>query len=186
MLPSGHIAAGYLVAEAILQIAKPALSHSQNVHLLWWGAFFGFTPDLDMFYAFWRAKGFTLPRKEVNHRFYLTHRPMVWLAASLLIWLFATSPFWKTFALVVWLGSWSHFILDSLRVGVMWLWPFSNKFYALYKPGEREGTSRKSFYDYWMWFLNFYTTDHPVTFYLEILVLVAATAVWGLSQKGIL
>lgn len=179
MLPTGHIAAGYLVAEAVLLVLKPELNPAEKNQILFWGAFFAFVPDMDMFYAFYKAKGFTLPRKEVNHRFYLTHRPLVWLAVSASLYPFAVdSVFAQTFLLMVWLGTWSHFILDSFKVGVMWLWPLNSTYYAFKSPGQREEGPNVGFFDYWFWFLGFYRKSNPTTFYLEILILLTAGTVY--------
>jgi hypothetical protein len=175
MLPPGHTAAGFLVAKTLLAITHPALSTTQLNTLLVAGAFFGFAPDLDMFYAFLKARGFTIPGKKINHRAFITHRPFVWLVAGLLISLLANSPFWTYFGLLVWLGSWSHFILDSHFVGVMWLWPFSHNFYAVKNPGQREENNTKGFFNYWFTFLTkVYPKVSPPTFYTEILLLLIA------------
>ncbi len=173
MLPPGHIVAGFLVAKGLLAITDPALTTTQTHALLWAGAFFGFVPDLDMFYAFFKAKGFTLPGTKVNHRSYLTHRPMVWLALGIAVSLLSTDPFWQLFGLLIWLGSWSHFILDSLQVGVMWLWPLDNKFYALKNPGEMQNNDRRGFFSYWIRHLTyFYPKEFTSTFVLEIVILI--------------
>lgn len=185
MLPSGHIAAGYLVAEGVLRVIKPDLAPGQFEQLLFWGAFFGFCPDLDMFYAFLKAKGFTLPDKAINHRFYITHRPLFWFAFALAIYGFAGgSVYWQMFALMVWLGSWSHFLLDSFKVGVMWLWPFTNRFFAFRSPGEREEGPKTTFFGFWFWFLKYYPRHNPTTFYLEILVLLTAGFVFAHNFLG--
>ncbi len=179
MLPSGHIAAGYLVAEAALLILKPDLSPAERSQILFWGAFFGFVPDMDIFYAFYKAKGFILPKKEINHRVYLTHRPFVWLVVSAALYPFAIgSAFAQVFLLMVWLGTWSHFILDSFKVGVMWLWPVSSTFYAFKSPGLREDSSKTTFFKYWFWFLGYYRKSNSTTFYLEILILLTAVTVF--------
>jgi hypothetical protein len=185
MLPSGHIAAGYLVAQGALQLIKPDLLPTQYNQLLLWGAFFGFCPDLDMFYAFIKARSFTVPRKEINHRSYLTHRPLFWLGLSLIVYILAPNPFWQIFALLMWLGTWSHFLLDSFKVGVKWLWPFTDKYYAFLSPGIKEDGPKTSFYKYWMWFLEYYPRHNPTTFYLEILILLAAAAVFGYTHIGL-
>ena len=188
MLPSGHIAAGYLAAYGALHLIKPELASGQFAQLLFWGAFFGFCPDLDMFYAFSKAKSFTLPRKEINHRSYLTHRPLFWLGVGGLIFIPAViyaSAFWQMFALMVWLGTWSHFVLDSFKVGIQWLWPIKNNFYAFLTPGEREEGPKTSFFRYWAWFLNYYARENRRTFLLEILILLTAAIVLALSKIGL-
>ena len=185
MLPSGHIAAGYLVAQGALQLMKPELLPSQYSQLLFLGAFFGFCPDLDMFYAFFKARSFILPSKKNNHRSYITHRPMFWLATGLVIFALAPNQFWQMFGLLVWLGTWSHFILDSFKVGVKWLWPFNSKYYAFLAPGDREESPKTTFFGYWLSFLNYYPKNNPITFYLEILVLLTAAVVFSINYLGL-
>ena len=177
MLPPGHIAAGFLVAEGLLAVINPALTSNEFNALLFTGAFFGFVPDLDMFYAFFKARGFTIPGTKINHRAYLTHRPLFWLGVASIVFIFAPSEFWKLFAVLVWLGTWSHFVLDSLKVGVMWLWPFTNKFYALKSAGEKEDNKSKGFFKYWFTHLTyFYPKKFTSTFVLEIIILFVSYA----------
>jgi membrane-bound metal-dependent hydrolase YbcI (DUF457 family) len=173
MLPPGHIVAGFLVAEGLLAIIEPSLTIQQTNALLVTGALFGFIPDLDFFYAFLKARGFTIPGTKINHRAYLTHRPLFWLALAFIIFIFAQSEFWKLFAILVWLGTWSHFVLDSLKVGVMWLWPFNSKFYAILSPGQKEDNQAKGFFNYWFTHLTFfYPKKFTSTFVLEIIILL--------------
>lgn len=178
MLPPGHAAAGFLVALAMTKITPIDLSNVQINTLLISGAFFGFAPDLDMFYAFFRARGFTLPQKSINHRAYITHRPFVWLVLGLGIILLAQNQFWQYFGAIVWLGSWSHFLLDSHFVGVMWLWPFSQKFYAVKSPGQREDHQATGFFKFWFSFVTkIYPKITPPTFYTEIILLIITAAI---------
>jgi hypothetical protein len=178
MLPTGHIAAGFLTAKLTIALIDPQLNISETNTLLLAGAFFGFVPDLDMFYAFFKARGFTIPGTKINHRAYLTHRPLVWLAASIILYILSPSEFIKILAIIMWLGSWSHFVLDSLQVGIMWLWPFSNKFYALKDPGIKEDNRTKGFFNYWFTYLtHFYPKKFTSTFILE-LVILSATAIF--------
>lgn len=173
MLPTGHIAAGFLVAQGLLIVTEPSLTTTQTQALLWAGAFFGFVPDLDMFYAFFKSKSFTVPGTKINHRYYLPHRPMVWLALGILVSIFAPNQFWQLFGIVIWLGSWSHFLLDSLQVGVMWLWPLNSKFYALKDPGVKENNDTKGFFNFWIRHLTyFYPKKFTSTFVLELVILI--------------
>jgi len=178
MLPPGHAAAGFLVAKTLIELTQPQLSNTQVNNLLVAGAFFGFAPDLDMFYAFFKAKGFTLQNKAINHREYITHHPFFWLALGLLIVALAQNQFWQYFGILVWLGSWSHFLLDSHFVGVMWLWPFSNKFYAIKNPGQREEHNVQGFFNFWFSFVTkVYPKITPPTFYTEIVLLIVTAII---------
>lgn len=173
MLPPGHVAAGFLSAQALLQTIKPGLSAAQEQNLLWWGAFWAFAPDLDIFWAFFKAKSFYYNQKDNSvHRQFLTHIPLLWLIPALLIYLFAQSQYWQMFGLVMWAGSWSHFLLDSLEYGVMWLWPVNRQVWALKNSGVKHQFSGDTFWDYWKNFLKYYCRS--LTFYSEVAVLLAA------------
>src|SRR5579863_61702 len=130
MLPPGHIAAGFLTTKVLLDIAHPALSQNQQNQLLWWGMLFGFSPDLDTFLAFAKEKAFVITNPNNSHRKLFTHAPLSWLLAGLTVMLFARNLYWQWVGLLLWTCSWSHFLLDTIQYGIMWLWPFSSKIYA--------------------------------------------------------
>jgi hypothetical protein len=175
MLPPGHIAAGFIVAKSLLVFTQAGFDQSQTNTLLFLGAFFSFAPDLDMFYAFVKTRSFTIPGTQINHRAYLTHSPLLWLALGLSIYFFSSDPLIQYTGLLLWLGSWSHFVLDSLKVGVRWLYPFSKKFYALEGPGNQENTPQKSFFAFWWYhFIHIYIKKFTSTFILEIILLLSA------------
>lgn len=176
MLPPGHVAAGFLVAEALLKITQPGLSSAQASHLLWWGMFWGFAPDLDVFRIFFREKSFTIRNPQKNdHRNFWSHAPVLWLGVGLGVYFFASSVYIQFIGLLLWLASWSHFLLDSLEYGIMWLWPFSKNRYAL-KTIEIKENNQPGFFGYWRRFLKIYLTR--ISFYLEILVIISALIVY--------
>lgn len=176
MLPPGHIVGGYVVAEAVLAVTHFSLSAQQTNELLLLGMFFAFAPDLDFFYAFFRLHGWTLQKNTVDHRKFVTHMPIVWLVAGLAIFFAAQTPFMKVLGLLVWLGAWSHFLLDTIEYGIMWLWPFSSKVYALKNKERKFVTVEKSFVRYWTHFVWWYM--HQMSFWLEVGVIVVAVFVW--------
>ena len=74
--------------------------------------FFSFAPDLDSFVSFAREKSFIVKNpKKNNHRHFISHAPVLWMLAGMRIYFFSRSPYFKIFGLLVWLGSWSHFLL---------------------------------------------------------------------------
>lgn len=177
MLPTGHIAAGYLTGYALLKFFHPAFSVHDTSVLLWLSVFFGFAPDIDVFFVFFKTSSLLVCGDEkVNHRKYFTHAPVLWLIAGLLIYFFATNNFYRFVGLIVWLGSWSHFILDSIEHGVMWQWPFSNKVFALKNQEERHIISEKNFFKHSRDFLKFYFTR--LSFYLELVVIITALIIY--------
>lgn len=177
MLPSGHVAAGYLTGLALLKITNPDLPPAQISQLLYWAAFFGFAPDLDEFWFFFKNKAFLVsPDVEKHHRQYPSHAPVLWLAAGLLIYFFASSDYVKFIGLLLWLGSFSHFLLDSIEHGIMWLWPFSTKLFAVKNPGQKFSIAEKGFIKHSLQFLQFYTTR--LSFYLELLIIIFALIIF--------
>lgn len=178
MLPPGHIAAGYLVAKVYETIFHPHISLIQSKQLLWLGALFGFLPDLDMFLAFFNLKSFTIQPEKADHRAYLTHIPYLWLLLGVIIWIIGKifgSVFTSSIGIVLFLSTWSHFILDSIYFGVQWLWPFSKKCFALFniRPGAIKSID-SSFFGYWSTFIKNYYIEQRVTAYLELLLIALA------------
>lgn len=179
MLPPGHIAGGYLATYALLKIAQPELPLQQIQQLLWLGVVFGFIPDLDIFASFIREKALRITERKNDHRRYPTHVPLLWALAGLGIYLFATSTFSRWVGLVLWTSSWSHFVLDSLQYGLMWLWPFSNRLYALSDAGLWfEPPVRRTFFGYWWDFVVAYLVQYSLTAYSEIVVILLAWIVF--------
>lgn len=176
MLPPGHVAAGYLTALAAIKIFNPNFDQHQVNQLLLLGMFWGFAPDLDVFYAFFKIRGFTSDINKADHRKFVSHAPFLWLAAGIVLYVIVSDPFWKFNAILIVAGSWSHFLLDSIEYGIPWLWPVSHKLYALINPGKQSFfATEKSFFKHWLSFVKFYIT-RP-TFYLELLVIVIAVVV---------
>jgi membrane-bound metal-dependent hydrolase YbcI (DUF457 family) len=172
MLPPGHIAAGFLTAKALLHFTHPNLNASQQTQLLWWGMFFGFAPDLDSFIVFAKEKSFTFRNPEKNnHRRLTSHAPMLWMIVGLGVYFISRSEYFRILGLLLWLCSWSHFILDSIEYGIMWLWPFNKENWALKDRGVGEKIEGKNFFDYWLNFLKFYASSW--TFYVEIVLLIS-------------
>lgn len=177
MLPPGHIAGAYLATSVVLALIDPAVSHEQLTILLWIGIFFGFAPDLDFFYGFIKHRTLTASEEKFNHRIFLSHAPVLWLIAGIAIAFIVTDPFWKTVGSLVWIGSWSHFILDSIEGGVMWLWPWKKKQYALIPDHEKFITKEKRFFPFWISFTKWYAMTF-VSFWLELGVIASAAYVF--------
>lgn len=173
MLPPGHVAAGYLTAYSFVKIVKPALEPYQINQLIFWGTFFGFAPDLDMFWAFAKNKAFILKDlNQTDHRKFFTHAPALWLTTGLLIYFLSLSELIKCLGLLLWLGSWSHFVLDSVECGIMWLWPFSSRMFAFKDVGKRQNIGETKFFQYWWKTVLLYVRS--VSFYLEVVLILIA------------
>lgn len=177
MLPTGHIAGGYLTAFLFIKILKPEIDSNQINHLLIVGAFWGFAPDLDVFYAFAKQQNLLVshPTTPIHRKFFL-HAPMFWLIVGLMIFFISASTFGKLFGLILWFSSWSHFFLDSIEYGIMWLWPFNSKVYSLFNQEKKFRIEETNFLKHSFKFLYFYSKS--ITFYLEIFIIISALIVY--------
>ena len=127
MVLPGHLAGGYLAARALLSLTHASFPPGQTTALLAIGTLAGELPDIDLV-------RFALDKRDADHRDYFTHAPLFWLAIALVIALVgyaAGSPFSEFVGWLVLSGSWCHLLFDSVEYGVMWLWPFSVKRFAL-------------------------------------------------------
>jgi membrane-bound metal-dependent hydrolase YbcI (DUF457 family) len=173
MLPPGHVAASFLSSYAFLKIAYPGLEPSQTDFLLALGAFFGFAPDLDMFFAFAKEKAFVIRDEEKNsHRKFYTHIPFLWLILALAVYCFSKTEIEKLTGAMIFIGSFSHFLIDSVEHGIMWLWPFSKKVFALKDAGRHYKIEEKNFVAHWLKMLKIYSRS--ISFYLEIVIIIFA------------
>lgn len=183
MVLPGHLAGGYLATLAVLGIAGvgagvgaagSGLSHEQLNALLVIGTLAGDLPDIDLIRLTIEERLGTIKVK--SHREYFTHAAAFWMIIGLVVigagFIFG-SVFTKYLGLILWAGTWSHLIFDSIEDGVMWLWPFSKKRYSLLMRTYQaiDGGPHSITY-YW----NFITREYPRywTFYAEVLVTVVA------------
>lgn len=178
MLPTGHVAGGYLTGFVLLKFLKPDLTTVELNNLILWAIFFGFAPDLDVFWFFIKNKTILVASStnETSHRKFISHAPALWLVVGLGIYFLASDLYTKYIGLMFWLGGWSHLVLDSIEYGVMWLWPFSTNIYALKNTAVAKPITEHGFIKHNITFLKFYSTR--LTFYLEILVIITALAVY--------
>ncbi|MBI4215592.1 MAG: metal-dependent hydrolase [Parcubacteria group bacterium] len=179
MLPPGHIAAGFIAAYTVLKIGGPSLTLDEVNLLLLWGAFCGFVPDLDTFIVFAKLKAWIVVKdNKINHRKWVTHAPILWLGAGLLVYGLAASSFWQYAGLILAFSSLSHFVLDSIQYGVMWLWPFQRRIYALRDREKQVPVEIAPFAQFWSDYLRRYRIHYQWTFYAECAVLAAAALIF--------
>ncbi len=154
MLPPGHLSAGYLTSRIVVGSLHYSFTEYQRNMLVLIGTAIGALPDFDFFIAFAKTGKFEIDNSKANHRKFASHAPLLWLAAGMVIFFASTSGFYKALGLLVWLCSWSHFILDSAN-GIMWLWPFSTKLYPFSeqyyeeKYAAEKPSENKTFFKYW-------------------------------------
>lgn len=176
MIFPGHLSAGFLTACGVVALAGPAGLHGPDVAtLLIAGTLLGDAPDVDILFYFFTKK--TLgPGKLAAHRKYLTHAPLLWLIAGGVItglsWLLGAGAFWQLTGLLVWLCPWSHFICDSIDCGIMWLWPFSEKQFAIFNAQETLDAQRIPHPQRWQDLFVGYLKN-PVA-YIEMAVTIVA------------
>lgn len=181
MLPPGHAAAGFLLAYGITHITTTPLTPAETNIALSLGAFAGFAPDIDMFWAFARAKSFSFAKGKVNHRNSFIHTPLFWLIAGSAVWLSGSDSFTKLLALTITAGGLSHLVLDSFKMGIRWFYPLSKNYFGFMYAGEKHHYNRPqpTFFSYWFTFLKTYITE-PLfrpTFILEVVIVSSACLV---------
>ena len=111
------------------------------------------------------------------HRKFYTHIPILWLAAGLIIYFLSSDIYFKIFGLLVWVGSWTHFLLDSIEYGVMWLWPFNKEVWAVKDRGViKRSVNANNFFGYWMSYLRYYVTRW--TFFVEVLIILTTLIIY--------
>ncbi|MBI3231801.1 MAG: metal-dependent hydrolase [Candidatus Doudnabacteria bacterium] len=179
MLPIGHIAAGFLVGVGFTKLFLPEAPLETLGHFGIWGAFWGFAPDLDELWFFYKNKSLLVAPGKVDkyHRNFVTHAPLLWLILGILASTLSKSQFWRQMGYVVWLSSWTHFLLDSIEYGIPWLWPYSQKLYALKGAGIKPFViEEKNFFKHSLQFLLYYT--QTLSFYLEIIIIIIAVFVY--------
>jgi membrane-bound metal-dependent hydrolase YbcI (DUF457 family) len=185
MLPPGHFAAGYLSTKALLKYLPYSFTAAQINQLLFFGAFIGLAVDFDLVYAFLKLKSLRATDPKASHRKFISHAPIIWLAIGLAIYFVAKNPFYKSAGLIIWLASWSHFLLDSLEWGVIWLWPFSKKRFAIFKTPDAaeldKSLGQQGFFKYLFNYLKFYSTR--ISFYLEVLIIIIAILTYATTAS---
>ena len=176
MLPTAHFAAGYLTEKLSLELLGSVYAHSQQTKFLYLGIAASLFPDVDILFFFLQTHGFAVgTQKGINHRSYITHVPAFHLMIAAIAWTgsrIAGSTTGELIAIVYLIGTWTHFVTDSFFYGIRWLWPFSNRFYAVSSAGRDFEIRSSSALDFWKKFLVKYS--HNYVFYLELILIAAA------------
>lgn len=137
MMPYDHAASAYVLVFFLLKVLHPALNPEQLNHLLLWSLFWGVIVDWDMIISYSMLGSLKMSTR-ISHRRFPSHTPLPWLALSLVIYFVANTLYWKIFGLTILTSVIAHLLGDSIEIGIMWLWPFSNKQYSLlpFQDGE--------------------------------------------------
>lgn len=177
MILPGHIAGGYLAATAVLALSHAPLSSAEATALLTIGTLAGEAPDIDILFFFLHHRYSRNASKRTNHRSFFTHLPAFWLLLSLAIaaagW-FAGSVFTELLGWMILAGSWTHFFLDSFEYGIVWLWPFSDRRFAMRQIEEPHVEAPQGTVAYYVEHVG-KIWNKRITFVLEV-ILVIVTA----------
>ena len=133
-----------------------------GVRFLWAGAIGAIAPDFDLAY-FYLVDG-----RQHNHHSYVTHYPVIWIAAMLVCacwWRADRARPWAALAGVFALGGITHMVLDSIVGDIAWLAPFSHEYFSL--------SHVEAIFE--PWWLNFIL---HWSFALELLLVALAVYVW--------
>jgi hypothetical protein len=189
MVLPGHIAGGYLAARGLLAFFHPGFDILETNALLVVGMLAAELPDIDLIRFYFEHKADSSNRKNDpnnknnsdSHRDYITHAPFLWMVISLAIaatgyicgWIFISWIGWMVLS-----GTLSHFILDSLEHGVMWLWPSSSKRFVLKKDGPIDDVDARpgSPAHHARYIVQVY--PKTLTFWFEIIITVLALLVF--------
>ena len=178
MVLPGHLAGGYLSARIVLALAPAAAAFSptQTAILLTIGTLFGDSPDIDLIFYYFNQKSIHPDNDEIGHRHNITHTPIFWLCISLAIvaigWSFG-SLFTEFIGWMVLSGSWTHLLLDSIEVGIRWLWPFSSKVILLRRATEPDIPGTKGSIPFYWKLIISKEYRRSLTFYVEIAITLA-------------
>jgi hypothetical protein len=133
--PSGYIAASVLLKKFVAR----KISSAQCIIVGMIGAIF---PDIDLVYFY------VFDHRQHPHHSYFTHWPSVWLCMLLVsgVWLrFSKTSHAAALAFLFSIGGMLHMLLDSIVGHIMWLAPFSDRYFSLFTISAR----------YQPWWLNF-------------------------------
>lgn len=131
-----HLPGGYLTALVFKKLGglEQKFSSKQIKWFIGILLLFSIIPDFDLFYFYF------FNASEV-HREFFSHTPITYLgilAITGVMAIFCSQSkklprlqFVLYIGLSIFLGSTTHLLLDSIRTGVMWLWPFSTQLYGL-------------------------------------------------------
>ena len=140
-------------------------------------SFFAIVPDLDIFYAFLKARALIF-KEEINHRKFFTHAPLLYLAVFF-FW-FLLFPSTRVVALSFLIGTWLHFFLDTLvSDGIAWFYPFSRKTFTFLK-NEKILTFPQPFFIFWWSFIKKYF--RLISFQIEFVLVLIALITLGFSK----
>lgn len=158
-----HLPAGYLLTRCL---QRKAGNHSQRV--LWAGLIASILPDVDLFYYY------LVDHRQTLHHHYITHLPMAWLFAALVVSACITIAGRQRYLIYVGVclaNVMLHMLLDSIAAGIYWLYPLSGVEVNLI---QVPATHR-----WWVW--NFVL---HWTFGLELLIIIAAFWTWKQHAKN--
>ncbi|MBI3952764.1 MAG: metal-dependent hydrolase [Candidatus Doudnabacteria bacterium] len=165
MLPPGHIAGGFIASKVAANFVTP-LDRPEFFILT---SFFSFFPDLDSFISFAKI-GKMISREDIDHRTYPTHAPLLYLLVFAIFYFLFPSYHYVSWAFLI--GTWSHFLIDTFSAeGILWLWPFSKKFYNK-QMDPRITITEQGFFKHWTEFLKKYFK--VFSFKVEILLIAIA------------
>ncbi len=153
-----HLPAGYILGTA----ARRRASSSTVMAAALIGSV---APDFDVIY-FYASGG------RVHHHAYVTHWPLFWLVAAILIlpllrWL---RPDWRVTGFVFFAAAMLHMVMDTIAAPLLWLAPFSFHEFELVRVPATHASWIVSFLLHW-------------TFLLEISICLSALALFLMRRR---
>lgn len=177
MILPGHLAAGYVVSQLVINTASPEIM-AYSIPLSILGAVSGVLPDLDHLLVYFRHRKDKPEEykdagsKHEDHRDFISHTPLFWIVLGAIAYAFAGwagSEISQIVSMIIAGGAISHLLMDCIEHGVKLLWPFSQRKYCLYDEPEDFIPERPGSVSYhWKMITKFY--PRKKLFYIEILV----------------
>jgi len=161
-----HLPAGYILSKAVLTAGRNAECRL----CLWTGLLASILPDLDMLYFH------LIDKKQHLHHSLWPHIPAFWLSMLPIVafsWILIRNKRYRLGSIVFFLNIILHLFMDTINGGIAWAYPFSKHLIVFFEIPPRFNWWVYSFMAHW-------------TFGIEILVLIAAAAVFLKAGKGLL
>lgn len=172
MLPPGHLAGGFLAAK-VAGIWLPQLNQNEYLVL---STLFGILPDLDFIVVFFKKRKFIIDN-EIDHHEFISHMPLLYLAIFL-AWIALFPGTWLV-AVTFILGTWSHFVLDTIASdGAQWFYPFSKKKFRL-STDPKIPLPDRNFMDFWKDFIKQYSKLNSFRLESGIVIIAILTLIFS-------
>ena len=146
---TGHLPAGYFLSRALIKKYKIPLTP----FWLGLGLVAAVAPDFD------HAFNLLFQANITDHRSLLSHIPATYFAlllAGYVIYRFWPRTWLKWGMIILLPNALLHLILDTIFIGIKWLWPFYDGLIGIYNVGYSGGFLVADYFQHWYWYLEIF------------------------------